>query len=200
MGRYMKYEIKGSYKFILGVIAIFLILNTISYIKISSDYIRFIAYMILFGTSLAAFLYIVGSFKNELYEDRGYLTFTLPLTGREILGSKLIVAMMWFAILGTIVFLHNLFMMSWISRVSLSEILEYFSSVDINIIKMFLYCMMLLIIGVIITLLLIYFSMALSRVSLKNKNRWNMVCSIFSFKHCVLLFFSKDNFMDTLQY
>jgi hypothetical protein len=34
MGRYMKYEIKGSYKFILGVIAIFLILNTISYIKI----------------------------------------------------------------------------------------------------------------------------------------------------------------------
>lgn len=189
MGRYMKYEIKGSYKFILGVIAIFLILNTISYIKISSDYIRFIAYMILFGTSLAAFLYIVGSFKNELYEDRGYLTFTLPLTGREILGSKLIVAMMWFAILGTIVFLHNLFMMSWISKVSLSEILEYFSSVDINIIKMFLYCMMLLIIGVIITLLLIYFSMALSRVSLKNKKIGGIWFVVFLVLSIVFFYF-----------
>jgi hypothetical protein len=113
----------------------------------------------------------------------------LPLTGREILGSKLIVAMMWFAILGTIVFLHNLFMMSWISRVSLSEILEYFSSVDINIIKMFLYCMMLLIIGVIITLLLIYFSMALSRVSLKNKKIGGIWFVVFLVLSIVFFYF-----------
>lgn len=44
--------------------------------------------MTLFGTALVVFLYIVGSFRKELYEDRGYLTFTLPLTGKLLTHSS----------------------------------------------------------------------------------------------------------------
>ena len=87
MGRYIKYEIKGSYKFILGVLALVLILTTVLYTYIAkkeSSPVIALASMIIFGTALTTFLYIVGSFRKELYEDRGYLTFTLPLTGHEI--------------------------------------------------------------------------------------------------------------------
>lgn len=86
MGRYIKYEIKGSYKFILGVLALVLILITgIFAYSINVDEGSVLGGMfvglstlVIFGTLLTTFLYIVGSFRKELYEDRGYLTFTLP--------------------------------------------------------------------------------------------------------------------------
>lgn len=100
----MKYEIKGTYKILLGILALVLILITgiYMYSRDSSNFLNFgaifmtLSVLVLFGTSLATFLYIVSSFKNELYEDRGYLTFTLPLTGNQIVGAKLLVAMFWF--------------------------------------------------------------------------------------------------------
>ena len=80
MGRYIKYEIKSSYKFILGVLALVLILTTVLYTYIAKR--KFAGYSIGIHDniwySLTTFLYIVGSFRKELYEDRGYLTFTLP--------------------------------------------------------------------------------------------------------------------------
>ena len=64
--------------------------------------------LLLFGTALVTFLYIVGSFRKELYEDTGYLTFTLPLTGYQITASKLLVALLWFFVLGVAVTAINL--------------------------------------------------------------------------------------------
>lgn len=118
MGRYIKYEMKGSYKFILGVLALVLILTTGIYGYIANTKegsalgatFMGLSTLVIFGTLLTTFLYIVGSFRKELYEDRGYLTFTLPLTGNQILGSKLIVAIIWFAVLGAVIGLYNILM------------------------------------------------------------------------------------------
>jgi len=114
----MKYEIRGTYKYFLGVLALVFILFTAIYAYISQpnrssmlgDLFMVLSIMILFGTALVVFLNIVNSFRKELYEDRGYLTFTLPLTGIQIVGSKLLVALFWFFILGTAITLYNIIM------------------------------------------------------------------------------------------
>ncbi len=179
MGRYIKYEIKGSYKFILGVLALVLILTTGIYTyanntnggsALGGSFIG-LSVLVIFGTLLATFIYIVGSFRKELYEDRGYLTFTLPLTGHEILGAKLITATIWFLLLGIVIIGYNIIMALNLDIVkesldgitvtvrALPDILN--KGTVITIISMFL--------GGISTLILIYLSMALGRVTLRNK-------------------------------
>ena len=107
MLKFIKYEIKGNYRFILGILALVLIASSIIQAVIFRDVrsgditfsgglfegmISLVSILVLFGAALVAFINIVGSFKKELYDDRGYLTFTLPLSGHQILGVKLIVA------------------------------------------------------------------------------------------------------------
>lgn len=173
----MKYEIKGTYKILLGILALVLILITgiYMYSRDSSNFLNFgaifmtLSVLVLFGTSLATFLYIVSSFKNELYEDRGYLTFTLPLTGNQIVGAKLLVAMFWFFILGLAIFLYNLMMISIFST-SEFDFSELFKAVgQVVSVKEIIIG----VIGGIFSLanffILIYFSMALGRVTFRNK-------------------------------
>ena len=172
MGRYIKYEIKGSYKFILGVLSLVLILTTgiYTYVDAGKEGSAFfsalmgISTLVIFGTGLTTFLYIVGSFRKELYEDRGYLTFALPLTGNQILGAKLIVAIIWFVLLGFIIGSYNIFMITRFAPVELN-FSEVFSVIDRGVV---LTLIMAFISGV-NTLILIYFSMALSRVTFRNK-------------------------------
>src|SRR5699024_6900573 len=177
MGKLMKYEIKGTYKVILGILAIVLIATTILYTYVArqeASIVAGLASMIIFGTFLSAFFYIVGSFRKELYEDRGYLTFSLPLTGNQVLGAKLIVALLWFLLIGAVTFIYNFIMMlSFATRetgMGVSELLEELrialSYIDGKI--AFIVILTFSIIRI-TTLIFIYFSMTLSRVTLRNK-------------------------------
>lgn len=185
MRKYMKYEIKGTYKFILGIIAILIIASTIIQLNISKE-IKFASgplgstngitgfqvlmivtsALVIFGAFLIAFFHIIGSFRKELYEDRGYLTFTLPLTGNKILGAKLIVALLWFTALGISIVLYNLVLAmilygsDWMSIGK-----EIFKMVNSGMLSLGIVSGL----SSILTLILIYFSIALSRVSFKNK-------------------------------
>ncbi|NLP46109.1 MAG: hypothetical protein GX347_03565 [Epulopiscium sp.] len=184
MGKYIKYEIKGSYKFILGIITILLVAfsliqmniyklsqqsNAVQNLKVT-PFITGISGLVVFGAFLTAFFYIIGSFRKELYENRGYLTFTLPLTGNQIVGAKFIVAMMWFIILGLFVVVYNLLLGSiifsndWIANMKdiiqlLREILNQ-GTIALGVLG---------ILSSIMTLILIYFSITVSRVSIRNK-------------------------------
>lgn len=188
---YMKYEIKGSYKYIVGILALVLILVTGLYAYVSKgiqsssagDLFIGLSIMILFGTALATFLFIVGSFRKELYEDRGYLTFTLPLTGNQIVGSKLIVALLWFFILGIVIAIYNVIMALSFSPVEL-QLSELFSMVFQQIsIKAIVYLIVVTVFSGVNMLILIYFSMALSKVTFRNKRiggLWFIVFLILS--------------------
>jgi len=173
--KFMKYEIRGTYRFILGVLvlAFILIAGIYNYAtrgnSAGGNILVVLSVLLLFGIALVTFLHIVGSFRRELYEDTGYLTFTLPLTGNEIVASKLIVALLWFFLLGLMLALYNLLM------------LRIFARIDINIIEWLQTLAQFittrqavtLVIGAVIDgvslLLLIYFSMTLSRVTFRNK-------------------------------
>lgn len=185
MKKYMKYEIKGSYKFILGILAIVIIASTFIQMNVKSTMLGLdqptsmgnsmtgfkaftmgMSVLIIFGAFLTAFFHIVGSFKKELYEDRGYLTFTLPLSGNQIVGAKLIVATLWFIVLGATIILYNLLLSlilyggDWLGVAK--ELLSMVNAGGISL-------GILSGISSILTLILIYFSIALSKVSFKNK-------------------------------
>lgn len=187
MFKYMKYEIKGTYKF-MGLLILFVLGASTGIQLYSNNIVRqfrsgygvgidsfgripnfLIALLVLtiFGAFVTAFFYIIGSFRKELYEDRGYLTFSLPLTGNQILGAKTLTALMWAAILGLSALFYNLglgsilFGTKWVE--GLKNVLNYMS------VKFILNLGLTIILSTIITLLLIYFSITLSRVSIKNK-------------------------------
>ncbi|MEC2223963.1 MULTISPECIES: hypothetical protein [Heyndrickxia] len=178
MLKYVKYEIRGTYKFILGIMALVFILLTAMYAYSNKEGSLFhsvqifmpIGVMLLFGAALIAFLYIVGSFRKELYEDSGYLTFTLPLTGNQILGSKLIAALFWFMVLGIGVVLFNFLMVMIFSPFHIDHISKLFSAISkVLSIKACIYMTLSMVFSVVSVLLLIYFSMALSKVTFRHK-------------------------------
>lgn len=187
MFKYMKYEIKGSYKYILGILALVLILITGLYAYVGDlngdsmggNLFVGLSVLILFGTVLSTFFFIVGSFRKELFEDRGYLTFTLPLTGNQIVGSKLIVALLWFFILGTVIGLYNLIMAVSFTPVDL-KISELVSIITQAIsFKAIIFVTVATVFTGVNMLIIIYFSMALSRVTFRNKRIGSLWFVIF---------------------
>ena len=190
MRKYMKYEIRGNYKFILGIIAIIIIASTIiqanilkeankDYINTGDtftfmDFLLIVAVFVAFGSLLVAFFRIIGSFKDDLYEDRGYLTFTLPLTGNQILGAKLLVAVLWILILTIVMVLYNFLLATILFDLDWSifkEVLEYTIGRSNLGIFMRIVPIHILLGGISLfgTLILIYFSMALGKVSIRNR-------------------------------
>lgn len=192
MLKYAKYEIKETYRYILGVLALVLILTTALYVYFNrvddtgemsalGGMFTALSVLILFGTALATFLYIVGSFRKELYEDRGYLTFTLPLTGNQIVGSKLMVASLWFIVLGVAIGLYNIIMILMFVPIDIdADILEIFTRLfDITSIRNILFFVLSFILNIVNMLVIIYFSMAISRVTFKNKRIGSLWFIIF---------------------
>ncbi|NLJ77871.1 MAG: hypothetical protein GX329_00765 [Tissierellia bacterium] len=178
MGKLIRYEIRGTYRYILGVLALVLILTTgiYTYMNNMKEGSAFgaifmgLSVLIIFGTALATFLYIVGSFRKELYDDRGYLTFTLPLTGNQIVGAKLIVALMWFVVLGITVGVYNTIMVLYFSPIEIDTAQFFIMLKTMGIpYREFIAFALTSIIGGITTLILIYLSMALSRVTFRNR-------------------------------
>lgn len=196
MLKLMKYEIKGTFKYIIGIMALVLLLITGIYMYVTKGSepsgfgVLFIvlSILVIFGAGLSTFLYIVGSFKKELYEDRGYLTFTLPLTGNQIIGAKLIVATMWFILLGTVIGLYNVLMVYITNRgnIDLSTIFLYLSET----IRVQEYIVGAIggIFSIVILLMIIYFSMALSRVTFRNKRIGGLWFVIFLILSGILLY------------
>lgn len=188
MFKYMKYEIRVTYRYILGVLALVLALTAALYYYIGRPSIEtsnisriFVALsvLILFGTGLSTFLYIVGSFRKELYEDTGYLIFTLPLTGNQIVGAKLVVASLWFIALGVIIGIYNIALVLIFAPAEVN-ISELFSRLfDIISIRHILFFIISSIFSIVNMLVIVYFSMAISRVTFRNKRIGGMWFIIF---------------------
>ncbi|MDD2447572.1 MAG: hypothetical protein PHY91_07795 [Tissierellia bacterium] len=180
MRKYMKYELKGTYRFMLAIILVVLVATSGIQIYTSNMLDQpsapggiFMALMgfAVFGAFIASIFYLIGNFRKELYEDRGYLTFTLPLSGNQILGAKAIIALMWSALLVISFLVYNILL----ARILHGEVIftviregfQYISSLNLDT-ALTVY-LIVFIFSVITTLLLIYFSIALSRVTIGNK-------------------------------
>lgn len=170
MGKFLKYELKGNCKLLFGLIAVAVLLYTIILIKINNSNTPIMISlfsMVTFGLFLMTLIFVVNSYKNELYEDRGYLTFTLPLSGRKILLTKLIGGMIWFVFAGIIVLIFSLLLMASSIPGFLHELSQLNSYVNVK--AVFLISVLFAIICVMVLLLLIYFSITITKVALKKK-------------------------------
>ena len=180
MKKFMKYEIKGTYKFILGLLAIIILASSIIQFNIlnqvnnmGSDQSSLLAFLVLlsvlvlFGAFIVLLFYLINSFRKELYEDRGYLTFTLPLTGNQIVGSKMITAIMWSGVVGFVTVAYNAILyLILFSNEYMNEIASgILAEININ----FFVALFTSLVSSIVTILIIYFSISLSKVSIKNK-------------------------------
>jgi hypothetical protein len=69
--------------------------------------------MISVVVAVVVFIWCIGIFSQDVYDDKGYLTFTIPQRGYSILGSKLIVSWI-FTIITNIV--SGIFLYGFISN------------------------------------------------------------------------------------
>lgn len=188
MGKLIKYEMKGISKFLLGVLLVLVIASSLLQYNIfritdandgfiinsmSTTFIVVISMLVISGASLVSFFYIVNSFKDELSEDRGYLTFTLPLSGSEIVGAKLIAAGIWSLILifGLVVYniLLSYLLLSLTDIDIWAELSMIFYGFNLQTVGNLLLLMFNFLIQGALTLLLVYFSMSLRRISFGGK-------------------------------
>lgn len=59
----------------------------------------FIYVVLLIGTILLTYFIIIKRFYSNMFGDEGYLMFTLPVTTKQLLNSKIISALIWMLIL-----------------------------------------------------------------------------------------------------
>lgn len=99
MGKLFKYEIKGSFKAFIAIFISAVLLNLFMLFSINSDGVRMGLSISVWGIAfLFVLIFSINSFKRELYESRGYLTFTLPINGRQYVIVKMISAFLWFTV------------------------------------------------------------------------------------------------------
>ncbi|MDO5521326.1 MAG: hypothetical protein Q4G58_12610 [bacterium] len=109
LGKLIKHEYRATYKLfcaIYGTIA-FITLFTIFTTNVSLfDNMPFrplrtistVAFVIgCIALPIGSIIYIVYRFYKNLFTDEGYLTFTLPVSRMQIIGSKYLVSCSWFA-------------------------------------------------------------------------------------------------------
>ncbi|WP_409227016.1 hypothetical protein [Gudongella sp. SC589] len=188
MFKYAKYELRGTMKFLMGAIILALGAstgiqlfirreagNTLRYLggmPRESELIAFLVVALVFvliGSIIGGMVYLISSYRRELYEDRGYLTFSLPLSGGQLLGSKLIVALFWGTVMGISIIIYNLILAQMLIGYNLfGELWKIAAQID-NFGFLFAGSVITSLMESAVTLLLVYFAITVSRVSIKSR-------------------------------
>jgi len=183
MLNFMKYEIKGSIRYI-GIIFITMILLS-TFVLTTADINNVPRTIILsaiglIGGSIAILIHFVNSFSKEVYEDRGYLTLTLPISGDKIVLSKLLVTLLWYGIYSIIQFTFVYFILNKYSQIleqpvfttMLSYGKEFLMSPEIILL------VILSIFQLILFIMTVYFSIAISKAALGIKKVGKLIAFI----------------------
>ncbi|MCD3352112.1 hypothetical protein G8V03_14160 [Clostridium botulinum D/C] len=166
MGKLIKYELKGNYKIFSALCIIASILNIVSLTRLEkwgSGPVTGCMSMVTMSLFIISLVIIINSFKNELYEDRGYLTFTLPISGNKILASKLICALVWFSLTSIV----SLIFFKILIGTKGADIVRVI--ISLNLKSLIIFAIAGIIINTITLLLMIYFSIALTKVARRGK-------------------------------
>ena len=118
----VRYEFKNVNKWFLALYAAVLSLSVIIGIQgssLSSTYyqdkgvVMLVFLSLVFGglvitLSISTLMLMIQRFKGSVYDRRGYLTLTLPVSEHQILSAKLLGAFVW-SLASTVVFLFSLY-------------------------------------------------------------------------------------------
>lgn len=165
MFKLIKYELRANFLKIIGICAIVIIANLFLMTKkgsweiavpVLSSILIFVAITVIFTSSLSIM-------SKYLYEDSGYLLFTLPQSGVSILSSRIITALIQISIVAGVS-----------SLMLYLNVTEQLSSILSNMLKninpgLIVYNIFNYICFVIYGLTMIYFCMVMGKVGLKGK-------------------------------
>lgn len=188
MLRLLKYNLKDSMKIIWGIF-IFSLLNVLflghfkSYIYLFHIFISF--------TMIIGILKILGSYENDLYHKEANLIFTLPISKKNILFSRLIYSfllMLFVIIINLICFFFLGYIYKLYDPLDIFKVFNVITSRPIAIIILIL----LIFIKYFELTLIMYFGITLSKIISKNKKR-GVLSLIFIVASCYLI-----NFLDNI--
>lgn len=164
----MKYELKGYYKDFIIILGAIAALNVLLYTRINTwpeGSVPAISLLITFAAAVVVFIWNIRLFSRDLYEDSGYLLFTLPQSGYSILGSKIITSIVQGLIVGAVALIFN-----YISFHGIGQFNIEFGLIMRNISPKFIAeSIVASLFEYIYFLTTIYFSIALSKVAIKKK-------------------------------
>ena len=174
MLKFIKYDIKGSIKTLLGflfggiIASIFVQINVNSkllragnynYIK---DVIAAVGVLVAAITVISFIVYAINSFNREINSDNGYLTFQTPQKMWKMVASKLIVMGAWSLIYLLVGFYINVILTNLIQSGSFRGVREYTEIINNDMFYIFT-------LDIVMTLSLIYLSLSISKTTIKYK-------------------------------
>lgn len=164
----IKYELKGYYKDFIIILGAIAALNVLLYTRINTwpeGSVAALSFLITFAAAVVVFIWNIRLFSRDLYEDSGYLLFTLPQSGYSILGAKIITSIVQGLIVGAVALIFN-----YISFHGIGQFNIEFGLIMRNISPKFIAeSIVASLFEYIYFLTTIYFSIALSKVAIKKK-------------------------------
>lgn len=158
----IKYELRGKFLTILGICLTVIMGNLLLLTKVGSWQIGapVLSGFLGIGALIVMFFSSFTLMSDYLYDEQGYLLFTLPQSGLSIMASRLIAAVMQICLV-TIV---SLVMFSFIDQGRiLSVILRDIEASEL------LYSILMYLWSIVSTLTFIYFCMVVGKIALKGK-------------------------------
>jgi ABC-2 type transport system permease protein len=158
----IKYELRKKYLTMLGICITVIMGNLFLMIKIGSGGtgVAILSTVLAIGALVAIFISSLTLMSDYLYDDQGYLLFTLPQSGVSITASRLIAAVIQISIV-TIV---SVLMFCLIDQGRMLNIILSDSKLP-----ELLYSILMYIWTIVFTLILIYFCMVVGKIALKGK-------------------------------
>lgn len=165
-----------SFGVFLGACIIFpIVLNVdnINNMPMFSIFFGFSTAFLFIGIAIALFVSIFINYNHSMFQKPGYLTLTLPVSTTEIILSKILVTMLWL-IIGCFVLVGGILLSTVISScindaLTLTEIFDWFASLNQHIIYVFVHEtwnlieMVISIVGILLfTISTIYFSLTVT--------------------------------------
>lgn len=194
LGKLIKHEFKATGRNFIPLYIAIILVSFLSGFMLDSfsdnsnvNMIRFIPVMILFALYVAlgvlTLVVIIQRFNKNLLGDEGYLMFTLPVTSKKLILSKVIVSITWYFVSlivsmfsGAIVVFTMLIKSAEPVKLEFDKIMDEFFRIIAGIQKIEMLAdvlnvvlLMLLAFGVFV--LLIYLSIAIGQLSIFSKHK-----------------------------
>lgn len=178
MLKFIKYDIKGSLKTLLGflfggmiasiIVQFTLNTRTLEYRMNTStayylkDVIVGAGILVAVVTVISFIVYAINSFNREINSDMGYLTFQTPEKMWKMVASKLIVMGVWSLIYILVGFYINIILTNLLQSGSFRGVLEYSNLISNDMFYIFTT-------DIVMVLSLIYLSLSISKTTIKYK-------------------------------
>jgi len=164
MFKLIKYELRATFLTIIGICTTVIIANLFLMTKKNSwnsETVIGLSGCLIIGAIIVIFISSLKIMSKYLHEDSGYLLFTLPQSGKSILTSRLITALIQISIVVLVSFL-----MSYLTLTDEISFSSFFENIKFNLAIYYLISYIWMIVS---SLTIIYFCMIMGKVALKGK-------------------------------